>query len=72
MPMPSARPPSDMMLRLTPNRLSGAKVTSSEIGMLTAMMAVVRRSLQEQEQHQDGEQPADQGRVADLGDAATR
>ena len=41
MPMPSARPPSDMMFSETPSRFSGAKVISSEIGMLTAMIAVV-------------------------------
>ena len=44
MPMPIARPPSDMMLSDTSRMFSGANVTRIEIGMLTAMMAVVRRS----------------------------
>ena len=41
-PMPSASPPRDMMLRLTPKRLSGAKVTRIEIGIEMAMIAVDR------------------------------
>ena len=41
MPMPRARPPRDMMFSETPSRFSGAKVISSEIGMLTAMIAVL-------------------------------
>ena len=44
MPMPSARPPSDMMFRETPERWSGAKQRSSAIGMLTATIAVARNS----------------------------
>ena len=40
MPIPSASPPNDMMLRLMPSTFSGANVTSSEIGILTATMAV--------------------------------
>ena len=44
MPMPIASPPSDMMLSDTSRMFSGANVTRIEIGMLTAMMAVVRRS----------------------------
>ena len=35
MPMPSARPPRDMMLSDTPIRLRGAKVIISEIGIET-------------------------------------
>ena len=44
MPMPMARPPSDMMLSDTWRMFSGANVTRIEIGMLTAMIDVVRMS----------------------------
>ena len=44
MPIPIARPPSDMMLSDTLRRFSGANVTKIEIGMLSAMIAVVRMS----------------------------
>ena len=43
-PIPMAKPPRDMMFRETSNTLRGAKVTATEIGMLRAMMSVVRRS----------------------------
>ena len=45
MPIPIARPPSDMMLSETSRMFRGANVTNIEIGILTAMIAVVRMSL---------------------------
>ena len=44
MPIPMAKPPSDMMLSVTLRMFSGANVMKIEIGMLSAMMAVVLRS----------------------------
>ena len=44
MPIPIANPPNDIIFRETSNTLSGANVTRIEIGMLNAMIAVVRRS----------------------------
>ena len=43
-PIPIAKPPSDMMFSVTSRILSGANVTKIEMGILSAMMAVVRRS----------------------------
>ena len=40
MPMPSASPPSDMMFKETPIRFNGAKVISSDIGMLIPTISV--------------------------------
>ncbi len=40
MPMPRARPPSDMMFRVTLDRCMGAKVATTEIGMAVPMMSV--------------------------------
>ena len=39
-PTPRARPPRDMMLRDTSSRYIGAKVTTTEIGIATAMISV--------------------------------
>ena len=58
MPMPRASPPSDMMFSVTPSRCSGAKVISSEIGMLTAMIAGALEVAQEQVEDQDRQQAA--------------
>ncbi len=44
MPIPMAKPPSDMMFSVTLRMFSGANVMKIEIGMLSAMMAVVLRS----------------------------
>ena len=44
MPMPSAKPPSDMMLSDTPASDSGANVMRIETGIETATMAVLRKS----------------------------
>ena len=43
MPMPSARPPSDMTLSEMPSMLRGAKVMNREAGIDTATMAVERK-----------------------------
>ena len=43
-PIPMANPPNDIMLRETSNMFKGANVTRIEIGILKAMIAVVRRS----------------------------
>jgi hypothetical protein len=45
MPMPRARPPSDMMLSVTPSSFIGRKVASTDTGMVTATTAVARGSL---------------------------
>ncbi len=42
MPIPRARPPRDMMLRDTPSRWRGAKVTARETGIARAMINVER------------------------------
>src|SRR5262245_21087113 len=43
MPMPSARPPSDMMFSETLNRYIGANVTTIEIGIEIEMISVGRK-----------------------------
>jgi hypothetical protein len=69
MPIPSARPPSDMMLSDTPARFSGAKVHSTEIGIDTATITVDLEVPQEQEQHEHRQDPAGERGVAHLVDA---
>ncbi len=44
MPMPRASPPSDMMLSVMPPMNIGTKVATTEIGMATPMISVVRSS----------------------------
>jgi len=57
MPMPRARPPRDMMLSETPSTFSGAKVTSRETGMLTAMITVGRTRLRKRKSTRTANSP---------------